>query len=406
MVGFLMQFVSRFQAKHSWRKATFSEISALYIAKILRLLALNLLSAFILIYLFNSGHSLLFLAIFSAYRALICVIMVPLSAMLTSRFGAKKVILISNLLYVPAFLFYSDLSNDSWIALGGFLQSVAITFYQVAHDVIFSEVKSADNSGKEIGYMAIFEKITAVLSPLIGGILSVIASPITVIVVASLLFIASTWPLFRSQGVAKKHHRFNLEALPLRIYMREMLCQISPGFDSTVDKVWPLFLVVVVFANRNSYFITGITSSVAGLVAVMAAFVVGRLLDRNRRHGRIVFQSSSLLNAVAQLTKAFVNTPLASAVNIILAGSALTTRDISALKEQFLRADRSGSRVAYLMYRHLFWNIFVFIACMVWAVLMFYGDSIAGMQTFFIIAGICAAFYGFSGYWSSKYNIM
>lgn len=401
-----MQFISRFRARHFWRKATFSEISALYVAKVLRLLALNLLSSFVLIYLYNSGHSLLFLAIFSAYRALICVIMVPLAAMLTSRFGAKKVVLISNLLYVPAFLFYSNLSNDLWVALGGFLQSVAITLYQVAHDVIFSEVKSVNNSGKEIGYMAIFEKITAMLSPLIGGALSVLASPIVVIVVASILFIVSAWPLFRSQGVAKKHHRFNLEALPFRVYMREMLCQISPGFDSTVDKVWPLFLVIVVFANHNSYFVTGITSSVAGLVAVVVAFIAGRLLDRNRRHGRIIFQSSSLLNAVAQLTKAFVRTPLASAANIVLTGSALTTRDMSALKEQFLRADRSGSRVAYLMYRHLFWNIFAFIACMVWAMLMLYGDSIVGMRIFFIIAGICAAFYGFSGYWSSKYNIM
>lgn len=390
---------------HFWRKASFSEISALYTAKVLRLLALNLVSAFILIYLYRTGHSLLFLAIFCAYRALVCVFVTPLAAVLTARYGAKKIIAISNILYIPAFLFYADLGSDTAIALGGFLQSLTITVYQVAHDVIFSEVKSQDNAGKEIGYMAVFEKITSILSPLIGGLLSIFLTPNAVIALASILFLISSYPLFKTQGLAKKQHMFNIQAVPFRPYLQEMLCQIGPGFDWTVDKVWSIFLVVVVFVNQDAYLVTGLASSIGGLVAVLAALIVGKLLDRSRRYGRIVFVASVLLTALGHLTKAFAVTPLMVFINVIFAVSATTIKDITSLKAHFMRADQSGSRVVYLMYRHLFWNIFTFLACLVWVVLMYYGDAVANMRNFFLIAGLASSFYALSGYWSKKmYN--
>lgn len=400
MVGRFLKFAKYLRAQHFWRKATFSEISALYTAKVLRLLALNLVSAFILVYMLRSGYSLLYVAIFTAYRALATVLITPLAAMLTSKFGAKVIIAISNILYIPAFLCYLDLGNETMIAIGGFLQSVTITLYQVAHDVIFSEVKSEDNAGKEIGYMAIFEKVTSVLSPLISGVLSVILSPTTVIGLASVLFVFSTFPLFKTQETAKKQHMFNLDSVPLRNYWREMLCQIGPGFDAIVDKVWPIFLVLVVFASQDAYMITGVASSLGGLVAMVAAFFIGKLLDRGEKYGRRVFTISSFLSAAGHFTKGLVYTPIGVIVNVIFAGSAVTTKDITSLKAQFARADQSGSRVVYLMYRHLFWNIFSTLAAILWVFLMWQGDAIANLRLFFWIAGIGAAFYGLAGYWS------
>lgn len=401
MVGFfaVSKLATRFRSRHFWRKATFSEISALYVSKVLRLLALNLVSTFILIYLYQTGRSLLYLAIFSTFRAIIAVIATPVAAMLTAQFGAKKIIALSSLIYIPAFLCYADLSSDFWIALGGLLQSLAVVLYQVAHDVIFSEVASESNAGKEIGYMAIFEKVTAILSPVVGGILSSFVSPIAVMILASILFMASAWPLFKTKGVVKQHHLFKFSALPFRVYVREMLCQIGPGFDAGVDKVWPVFLVVAVFAQHDAYLLTGAATSIASAVAVLAAFVVGKMLDRGRKYGRTVFLVSSFASAVAHLTKAFVHTPLGMLANIVFAGSAVTTKDISSLKAQFWLADRSGARVVYLMYRHLFWNLFSLVAFLIWSLLMFYGDAITNLRTFFVVAGIAATLYGFSGYW-------
>lgn len=403
MVGFsgISKLLAWFKSRHFWRKATFSEISALYTAKVLRLLALNLISAFVLVYLYRAGHSLVYIAIFSAYRALVNVVMTPLAAVLIARLGAKRIILISNLIYIPAIICYANLTDDFSIALGGFLQSVTITLYQLAHDVIFSEVKSDDNAGKEIGFMAIFEKATVILSPLLGGVISTFASPSVVIIIASVLFVASTWPLFKTQDTAKKQHYFAPLAFPFRKYAREMFFQIAPGFNTTVDKVWSLFLVVVIFAQQNSYLVTGVVSSVGGLIAVITAYIVGKLLDRHRRYGFIIFNSSTFVGAFMTAIKAFVRTPMMVGVNIVLSNSAATARGIATLREQFTRADRSGTRVTYLMYRHLFWHIFTFIACLTWvAAMSMTANEAMGMQIFLVMSGVIALSFSLTGYWS------
>lgn len=403
MVGFLgiPKLVSWFRSRHSWRKATFSEISALYTAKVLRLLALNLVSAFVLVYLYRAGHSITYIAIFSAYRAFVNLLMTPLAAILVARLGAKRIILLSNLIYIPAIICYTNLSSDFSIALGGFLQSLTITLYQLAHDVIFSEVKSDDNAGTEIGYMAIFERATAILSPLIGGVISTFASPTVVIMIASVLFVASTWPLFKTQDTAKKQHYFAPLAFPFRKYAREMFFQIAPGFNTTVDKVWSLLLVAVIFAQQNSYLVTGVVSSVGGAIAVATAFVVGKLLDRRRRYGYIIFNSSTVLGAALVALRAFVCTPLAAGATIISSNMTSTARGIATLREQFSRADRSGTRVTYMMYRHLFWHLFAFVGCLVWiAAMVITLDEVTGMRIFLVIASVVASSFSLTGYWS------
>lgn len=399
----LKKLVRRLEGSHFWRKATFSEISALYTAKILRSVALNLVSTFILIYLYQSGYSLLYIAIFSAFRVLVSIIVTPLAAIMTAKMGAKKIILISNILYIPALICYANLSNEFAITLGGFLQSLAVMLYTVAHDVIFSEVKSEEKAGREISYMAIFEKVTAVLAPLLGGLLSAFVSPVTTIVLSSILFVISTIPLFQAQGVAKKQHFYNPTAFPLRKHFREMLSQISPGFDSVADKVWPIFLSIAVFTSHNPYLSSGLAGAISGVVATVTAFYIGKLLDRGRRHGFVIFNISAVLAGLGNIFKAFIKTPLGAMINIIFYDSADTSLGMSSLKAQFVLADRSGTRVTYLMYRHLAWNIFSFVASILWVLIMLVvPDGIVGMKLFLIIAGVFTGLYGLSGYWSDR----
>ena len=189
--------------------------------------------------------------------------------------------------------------------------------------------------------------------------------------------------LFKTQDTAKKQHYFAPLAFPFRKYAREMFFQIAPGFNTTVDKVWSLLLVAVIFAQQNSYLVTGVVSSVGGAIAVATAFVVGKLLDRRRRYGYIIFNSSTVLGAALVALRAFVCTPLAAGATIISSNMTSTARGIATLREQFSRADRSGTRVTYMMYRHLFWHLFAFVGCLVWiAAMVITLDEVTGMRIF------------------------
>lgn len=389
------------RGRHFWRRASFSEISALYIAKILRWLALNLASTFILVMMYQKGYSLLYIIIYSAFYAFLCFLATPLAAILTAKFGAKMVLLISNILFVPTMLLFSQIDNlgEIVITIGGAIQAFANVFYQVAHDVIFSEVKSTDNAGQEIGYMAVFEKITTVVAPFIGGFISSFISPQVTMGLASILFVISTMPLFQAQGVAKKSHFFDLRDFPFGAYWREFVFQISLGFTWLSTRIWPLFLIIAVFTTDDPFVVVGIFTSISALASVIAAFLFGKLIDKSSQSGRKVFLISSLANALSVLWRSVIKTPFSVAMNLIYNESAVVVQNMAALRAQFDSADRSGSRVTYIMMRHLFWNFFSFLACLVLIFLLIQpsGQTFA-MRLYFGITSVFAATYFLSNY--------
>lgn len=389
------------QARHFWRRATFSEISALYIAKVLRLLALNLVSIFILVMLYQDGYSIEYLVIYSGLYALLCFLATPLAAVLTAKFGAKMILLVSNILFVPTMILFSqiDVLGEVAITFGGAIQAFANVFYQLAHDVIFSEVKSSDNAGQEISYMAVFEKITAVVAPLIGGLLSGLVSPEVTLVLASILFVVSTLPLFQAQGVAKKSHFFDLRDFPFDVYWREFFFQISLGFEWLVTRMWPLFLISVIFTTGDPFMTIGMFTSISALASLVIAFSLGKILDRNPRIGRRMFFVGSLGNALSILWRSVIKTPLSVILNLPYNDSVVVVQNVAALRAQFDSADRSGSRVVYVMMRHLSWNFFSFIACLVlMACLGYKADTTNGLRLFMVIASAASATYFLSGY--------
>ena len=52
---------SLLKRRHFWRYASFSEVAELYASRLLRIFALNMISLFIAVYLYNQGYSLPFI---------------------------------------------------------------------------------------------------------------------------------------------------------------------------------------------------------------------------------------------------------------------------------------------------------------------------------------------------------
>lgn len=396
------KFVGVFQARHFWRDVTYSELSALYISKILRLFALNIASIFILIYMYQTGYSLAYVVIYSGYYALLCTLFTPLAAIFTAQWGAKKILLVSSIVYIPALIVLSNIANWGEVSImyGGFLQALAVIMYQVPHDVIFSEVKSTENAGKEISYMAIFEKVTAVVAPLVGGLLSSRYGPSATLTVSSVLFLVSTAPLFGAQGISKKNHYFNLSGFPFKSFWREFLLQISVGFEWLSTRLWPLFLIIVIFKDSDPYIMIGAFTALSALAALVVAYSFGRLIDDSHKTGRFIHHASSIGNALSMLWRSFLGGSVASVIaNIIYNDAMVVSQNMTSLRAHFDSADRSGSRVVYLMMRHLCWNFFSFTACVVMSLVIFNTSTEAlALRRYLLIASLVSSVYGLSNY--------
>lgn len=348
----IQRFIHRILLRrHFWRHATFSEVAELYVAKMLRMVALYLAAGFISIYLYENGFSIFHIALFWAcFYTLKSIISLPLAS-LVAYIGPKRGILIANIMYIPAMVGFAMLPTVGPMILILVLvcEAISATLYSISHNVNFSKVKSLKFAGKEIAYMHVIEKATAAVSPLIGGVIALFFGPEVVIIIAAVIFLLAALPLLASGENVKTKQRLRIKTFPWRLLRRHAAGQFSYGFDTfTSGNAWSMYLAAVILVSQEGntiYLVAGILSSVVLVVSIAASYIYGKLVDT--KHGKLLMNLSSLGRSLTHITRSITgNTVGVAGVNvaneITAAGYMMPyTRAV------YDNADLSGRRIAY-----------------------------------------------------------
>lgn len=384
---------SLLRRRHFWRYATFDEVAELYASRLLRIFAVHMVSLFIVVYLYNQGYSLVFISLYLAVYFLAKVPLAFVAAALTGWFGPKRMILLANLLYIPAMILFTQVPEAGaphalmMIALFGTFQSLGATIYDYAYMVNFSKVKHADHAGKELGYMHIIEKIASIISPIIGGLLATLFDPVVVMIVAACLFASSALPLLRTAEPIKTRQRIKWVGFPWRTTWRSTIAQTGVGFDVvTTGSMWSLFLLTVVFVAQQDgiYAIIGILTAVGMAVAFISAFVFGKLIDR--REGGILLKYGVIAKSLGHIMRPLTGNMLgAVAIN---AGSEVATTGYSMAftRGMFDVADYSGFRLTYLLCIEIAVNIGASLAAATAALVFYLTEPHYAFMLFFVAA--------------------
>ena len=375
--------------RHFWRHATFSEIAELYASRMLRILALHMVSLFVAIYLYQNGYSLAFIAFYLAiYYGSKIFIAFP-AALIAARFGPKHGILWSNILYIPSLIAFTQVPDYGiWaIAVFGLFQALSATIYDVCYLVDFSKVKHVEHAGKEIGFMSVLEKITGGLSPLLGGAIASLISPEATIITAALIFMMSAWPLMRTAEPVKTHQKLQFRGFPWRTTWRSLRGETAVGFDVVATGiVWTLFVAVVIFAGsgQDVYVKIGALASVTVLTSFIIAYVVGRLIDR--RQGGVLLRYSVIGKMISHLFRPFIQTPVGVAGMNIVSEATTTSYAMAFTRGMFDTADYSGRRITYILFVEIAMNVGAALACLSLGLLIVWLGDTEGMRAFFIVA--------------------
>lgn len=381
--------------RHFWRYATFSEVSELYVSRMLRMAALYLAASFMSIYLYQLGYSIgaiaLFWAGFFFFKTLIAL---PVARFI-AWIGPKHAILISNLLYIPAMIAFALLPTyGTWLLFVSLVfQASSATMYSIAYLIDFSKVKSTEHAGKEIAYMNIFEKITTGLSPLVGGLIAFLFGPQVVLVIAAILFAAAAAPLFKTGEPVKVNQKLTFKGFPWKLLFRHSLAQVSVGFDVFASgTVWTLYVAVIILGltseSNSVYAITGILVSVVFVVAIVASYTYGRIIDRSR--GGDLMKAGAIGNALTHLIRPFVVSPVTVAGMNAANELATTAYTLPYTRAVFDNADISGARVTYLGLVELQSNFGAALGASILAVIALYATEQFSLQSFFFIAAAVA----------------
>jgi MFS family permease len=378
--------------RHFWRYATFSEVAELYAASLLRKLAINIASAFVSVFLYQNGYSVLFIAGFWALYYFVKVFMAFPAAMYASKFGPKHGILLSNLLYIPAmamFTFVPEWGLPAIIATG-LLQGASATIYSLCYAIDFSKIKSVEHAGKEIAYMNMVEKIATGLSPLVGGLLAFALGPEATMWAAAGLFAVAAIPLFQTGEPPKSRQKLVFRGFPWRMAWRSLVANAGVGIDFVASgTVWILFIAIVILGTSGNevYAKMGALLSVVILAALASSYIFGKLID-GRRGGELL-RLSVLADALVHLVRPFINSVGAIAVVNVVNEAATAGYSMAFTRGMFDTADLSGHRITYLTCMEVTANLGAALAggLFMW-LLTVWGDEMA-MQLFFFITAVC-----------------
>ena len=379
------------EKRHFWRYASFSEIAELYTSRTLRVIAMNIVSGFTSVYLYECGKSLSFIITFWLCFYLLKIPFSFLSGYFVGFFGPKHGILISNLLYVPAMvsLGLMPIFGDICILMWGIFMAISGSVYYTCYMVDFSKVKNVEHAGKEIAFMNILEKIAVGVSPIIGGLVALYFNLGVVIWMAAALFAFSALPLFWSGEPVKTNRKLNFIGFPWRMTFRSMFAQVGVGFDYvTTAMAWSLFIVIAIFpgAGWDIYVKLGFLSSVTILAAIAASYTYGRIIDRSK--GGRLLKYSVIANALVHVSRPFATTPASIVGTNITNEVATMGYNMSFMRGVFDTADMSGHRTMYFCISGIIIDIGGALACSVLLACVSIYGNIYGLRAFFFFAAL------------------
>lgn len=380
--------------RHFWRYATFGEIAELYVSRVLRMAAINMISAFVSIYLFQSGYSIAEIAFYWAiFYGLKMVISIPM-ARLVAWVGPRHATFISNILYIPAMVAYALVPEYGvWLlGIAALFQAVSISMYSISYSVDFSKVKSFEHAGKQIAYMNIFEKITAGLSPIIGGFLAFLWGPQIVIVLSAGLFAFAATPLLRAGEPVKVNQKLVFRGFPWRLLLGQSGSHVAWGFDVfSSGTVWSLFVATIILGvsstDNGVYAIVGVLTSAVFVAAIFGSYIYGRIIDRKR--GRELMYFGVVASSLTHIIRPFVGSPVVVAGLNAASELATTGYTLPYTRATYDNADLSGVRTTYIGMLEMLSNAGAGVAaCALGGIALLFGGEQALHAFFFVSAAM------------------
>lgn len=346
----LKQILARAMRRHyHWRSFGFTELSELYVSGMLHTLALSILMVFVPFYLYQQGYTVAQIFTVFGFFFLIRVGLDTVAGYTVARFGPKHTLIVSSFLQIissAAFVSVPIFHWPTWL-LGAFWGASA-SFFFVAYHVAFSKVKHTEHAGKELGYMAIVDKIGGIVGPLLGGLAGTFLGSQYIFLIASGVLLASLWPLFRTSEPVKTRQKLNFRDLPVNKIKYDLASYSALGVENTLCiNLWPLY--VSLFALSGSVYVQlGSLTAIAVVVSLFTAYVIGRMVDT--KNGRLILRIGAVSNAFVYVLRPFVGSYTGALATNVANEIVTTSYRLPFFKGYYGSADElPGFRIAYIV---------------------------------------------------------
>lgn len=278
------------------------ELKLFYLSFAIFNFAVNIVQIFIPIFLFQKGFSIEAIVLFFAVSLAARLVSLPISAGLSSAYGAKKIISFAFFLEIIFFLFLqkvNGLSLDFYASafFYGFVQA----FLWLPFLVHMSKISPDKDRGKISARLNIYSSLASALSPLLGG-LAITAYGFKGGFLLAVLFIIPAIILLLQTPEVSKIRKIKFNLVDPRKIIGDIVGNGAFNFQSYLNlMIWPIFIFTVLPEYNNIGFV-----QTASLVISFITFIsIGKLVDKYNR--KKVLLLGSFLNSAVGVFRVFAS---------------------------------------------------------------------------------------------------
>lgn len=373
--------------RHYWRSVGFDELSEVYASMFLRSLALGIIAIFVPIYLYKVGFSISSILLMYVVWFVARIFYVYGIAKMVNSIGPKHTIAFATVIHIVFLTMLMTIQDLHWpLFLLALVGSFATSAFVIAFEVDFSKVKHTEHGGKELGYEQIFERIGAVVGPLIGGLVASFIDPRYTIALAIIVLCGSLVPIFMSAEPTHIHKKMVIKEFPYKRHLRDFTSSVALSVENAISGIiWPIFISVV-FLTTNTFAKLGLLTSISTAVALIAIYSIGKLVDEKK--GVMLLRVGTICNALLHLFRPFV-TGVGQILGVNLVNEPVTASyRMPFMKGRYDAADQVvGYRALYFMFVDILQSIGnAAVWALLWLISVFYDPVFALKFSFFIAA--------------------
>lgn len=375
------------EPRHYWRTVGFNELSELYVSQLLRSLGISLIGLFTPIYLYKLGYSLTTIALFHVFWFTLRPLLDVINGYIVAKIGPKHAMLLASFFHVVYLALLMSLKDMHWpLLLVATMGSNAYAVHLIAVYVDFSKIKHSDHGGKELGYLAVVERVGGVLGPLVGGLIANFYDPRYTVGIAMIVLILSAIPLFFTAEAVQTNQHITFKGMDYRSHIMDYISLVPYTLENVVSVIiWPLYAAIFLLGS-NTFAKLGAIATLSTLSCIVLSRYIGGLIDD--RKGKKLLTLGVLVNSVIHVLRPFVAGILGVvAVNVV--NEPVTAAYRMPYMKGFYDASDSlpGYRIAYLasmnvvdsLARLLFWVA-------IWVLMHFIAEKSVLVSTFYAAA--------------------
>ena len=283
------------------------EIKNFYISIGIYNFATSIVEIFIPLYLLiDKNFSLASVVLFYALTQFSRAVFLPISAYLSSRFGAKKII---SLAFILSIIFYLLLQRIDHFSINFYLCALFFgaffAFLWLPYLVHISKISPNNIRGKIIGRISILVAFARALGPVFGGIIISIYGFEYGFALVALLIIPAIYLLLQTPE-RSKIRRINFKLISIKKIYPDIIASGFYNFQNFLNfLIWPAFIFLIV----PHYGKIGFVQTVSLLISIFAFWLAGRWADRFDRK-KFLFWSNvfdMIINLLRVLANSFAS---------------------------------------------------------------------------------------------------